>query len=93
MLNNETVLLRAIELAKLGIANVNPNPMVGCVITHKEKIIGEGYHQKYGEAHAEVNAVKSIKTHGLLKESTLYVSLEPCSHFWKTPQCANLILE
>ena len=98
MLNNETVLLRAIELAKLGIANVNPNPMVGCVITHKEKIIGEGYHQKYGEAHAEVNAINDVfKKHpnaaDLLKQATIYVTLEPCAHFGKTPPCADLIIK
>jgi diaminohydroxyphosphoribosylaminopyrimidine deaminase/5-amino-6-(5-phosphoribosylamino)uracil reductase len=98
VLNNEKVLSRAIELAKLGIGNVNPNPMVGCVITHKEKIIGEGYHQKYGEAHAEVNAINDVfekypNAADLLKEATIYVTLEPCAHFGKTPPCADLIIK
>jgi len=72
---------------------VSPNPMVGCVIVHSDCIIGEGYHEKYGEAHAEVNAVKSVKNNELLKESTLYVSLEPCAHYGLTPPCSDLIVE
>lgn len=84
---------RAIELAKLGMGRVAPNPMVGCVIVHNGLIIGEGYHRKYGEAHAEVNAINSVKNPSLLCESTMYVTLEPCSHFGKTPPCANLIVE
>jgi diaminohydroxyphosphoribosylaminopyrimidine deaminase/5-amino-6-(5-phosphoribosylamino)uracil reductase len=67
--------------------------MVGCVIVHNGSIIGEGYHRKYGEAHAEVNAVNSVRNPDLLLESTLYVTLEPCSHFGKTPPCADLIVE
>jgi diaminohydroxyphosphoribosylaminopyrimidine deaminase/5-amino-6-(5-phosphoribosylamino)uracil reductase len=67
--------------------------MVGCVITHKGIIIGEGWHYKAGEAHAEVNAINSVKDKSVLKESTIYVSLEPCSHFGKTPPCANLIIQ
>jgi len=82
---------RAIELAKLGMGRVAPNPMVGCVIVHNGLIIGEGYHRKYGEAHAEVNAINSVKNLLLLCESTVYVTLEPCSHFGKTPPCADLI--
>jgi diaminohydroxyphosphoribosylaminopyrimidine deaminase/5-amino-6-(5-phosphoribosylamino)uracil reductase len=93
MKTNEKYMNRCLELARLGAGNVSPNPMVGCVIVHNDCIIGEGYHEKYGEAHAEVNAVKSIKTHGLLKESTLYVSLEPCAHFGLTPPCCDLIIE
>jgi len=83
---------RAIELAELGRGNVSPNPMVGCVIVHEGQIIGEGYHQKYGEAHAEVNAIAAVKDKFLLKKATLYVTLEPCAHFGKTPPCADLIV-
>ncbi len=84
---------RCLELARLGMGDVAPNPMVGCVIVHKGKIIGEGFHQRYGEAHAEVNAINSVKNKGLLKGSTLYVSLEPCAHYGKTPPCSDLIIE
>ena len=84
---------RCLQLALKGLGNVSPNPMVGCVIIHENKIIGEGYHQKYGEAHAEVNAINSVQDKSLLKSSTLYVSLEPCNHFGKTPPCADLILK
>ncbi len=80
-------------LAKRGAGNVSPNPMVGCVIVHKGEIIGEGYHEKYGEAHAEVNAINSVVNPNLLKESTLYVSLEPCAHHGLTPPCSDLIIE
>ena len=82
---------RCLQLALKGLGNVSPNPMVGCVIVHDDKIIGEGYHQKYGEAHAEVNAINSVKDKSLLKSSTLYVSLEPCNHFGKTPPCSGPI--
>lgn len=84
---------RCLELAKLGFGKVSPNPMVGAVIVHDDKIIGEGYHQKYGEAHAEVHAVNSVKDHTLLSKSTIYVSLEPCAHHGKTPPCAELIVK
>ncbi len=84
---------RAIELAKLGMGLVAPNPMVGCVIVHNNLIVGEGYHRKYGEAHAEVNAINSVKNQDLLCESTMYVTLEPCSHFGRTPPCADLVVE
>ncbi len=84
---------RCLELARLGMGDVAPNPMVGCVIVHQGKIIGEGFHQRCGEAHAEVNAINSVKNKELLKESTLYVSLEPCAHFGKTPPCSDLIIE
>ncbi len=83
---------RAIELAQLGLGKVSPNPMVGCIIANNDHIIGEGYHQKYGDAHAEVNAIQSVKDKSLLKGATVYVSLEPCSHFGKTPPCANLLI-
>ncbi len=85
-------MLKCIELASKGIGNVAPNPMVGCVIVHNNQIIGSGYHQKYGEAHAEVNAINSVSDKSLLKDSTLYVNLEPCSHTGKTPPCADLII-
>ena len=84
---------RCIELAEMGLGQTAPNPLVGCVIVNKEKIIGEGFHQKFGGAHAEVNAINSVKNKELLKDSTLYVSLEPCSHFGKTPPCADLIVK
>ncbi len=83
---------RCIDLAGLGAGDVSPNPMVGSIIVHNGKIIGEGYHQKYGEAHAEVNAINSVKHQELLKESALYVSLEPCAHHGLTPPCSDLII-
>lgn len=82
---------RALQLASLGLGKVQPNPMVGCVIVYKNQIIGEGWHQKYGGAHAEVNAINSVKDKSLLSKSTLYVNLEPCSHFGQTPPCSDLI--
>lgn len=88
----EKYMSRCIALAQAGAGNVAPNPMVGAVVVYKDKIIGEGYHRKYGEAHAEVNAIASVQNPLLLKESTLYVSLEPCSHYGKTPPCAELII-
>lgn len=93
MTNEETLMKRCLDLAVKGLGNVAPNPMVGCVIVCDGVIIGEGYHQKYGEAHAEVNAIHSVENKELLKNSTLYVNLEPCSHFGKTPPCADLIIE
>ena len=93
MTSNEHFMHRALELAKLGAGWVSPNPLVGCVIVHDGKIIGEGWHKKYGEAHAEVNAVNSINEKKLLKESTVFVTLEPCSHFGKTPPCADLLIQ
>ncbi len=90
---NEKYINYCIELAKLGAGNVSPNPMVGCVIVCDGKIIGEGYHQKYGEAHAEVNAINSVANPALLKKSTLFVTLEPCAHFGLTPPCSDLIVE
>ena len=89
---DEQFMSRCIQLAKLGKGNVAPNPMVGAVIVHEGKIIGEGYHQKYAEAHAEVNAVNSVEDKSLLPFSTIYVSLEPCSHHGKTPPCADLLV-
>ncbi|MES2800691.1 MAG: bifunctional diaminohydroxyphosphoribosylaminopyrimidine deaminase/5-amino-6-(5-phosphoribosylamino)uracil reductase RibD [Bacteroidota bacterium] len=90
---DELYMLRCIELARLGKGNVAPNPMVGCVIVLDGKIIGEGYHQKFGEAHAEVNAIAAIENHDLLCEATVYVSLEPCAHQGKTPPCADLLIQ
>lgn len=84
---------RCLQLAEKGLGAVAPNPMVGSIIVHNGVVIGNGFHRKYGEAHAEVNAINSVKEKSLLKESTLYVSLEPCSHFGKTPPCADLIIE
>ena len=89
---NEKYINRCIELAKLGLGNTYPNPLVGSVIVYKGKIIGEGYHKKCGEAHAEVNAVNSVKDKSLLKHSTLYVNLEPCSHVGRTPACSTMII-
>src|SRR6476620_5724170 len=86
---------RCLELAKLGTGNVAPNPMVGAVMVYNDGIIGEGYHQKYGEAHAEPNCIRHAIENGhgdLISRSTLYVSLEPCVHFGKTPPCADLIM-
>lgn len=83
---------RALELAEKGRATVSPNPMVGCVIVHEGKIIGEGWHRQYGEAHAEVNAVNSVEDKSLLPESTCYVTLEPCSHHGKTPPCSDMLV-
>jgi len=83
---------RCLELASMGEGFTRPNPMVGSVIVHNGKIIGEGYHRKAGTPHAEVHAINSVANKELLKESTLYVSLEPCSHFGKTPPCADLII-
>ena len=92
-MEEEKYMRRCIELAKNGLCNVAPNPMVGAVIVCDGLIIGEGYHIRCGEAHAEVNAIRSVKDKSLLSRSTIYVSLEPCSHYGKTPPCADLIIE
>src|ERR1035437_4711778 len=86
---------RCLQLAKLAAGNVAPNPMVGAVLVYNEKIVGEGYHKKFGEAHAEVNCINNVKDEdrNFIKKSTLYVSLEPCSHFGKTPPCTDLIIK
>lgn len=94
---HEKYMRRCLELAALGMGSVSPNPMVGAVIVHEDKIIGEGYHRQYGQAHAEVNAVNRVldrfeNAEELLRESTIYVSLEPCAHYGKTPPCADLII-
>ena len=82
-----------IDLALKGFPLAFPNPMVGCVIVHNDSIIGQGYHQQFGSHHAEVNAIASVENKELLEQSTLYVSLEPCAHFGKTPPCADLIVK
>lgn len=97
MPNHDTYMRRCIELAQQGAGRVSPNPMVGAVIVYQDKIIGEGWHQQYGAPHAEVNAVRDVTGNhanaaDLLRSSTIYVSLEPCAHFGKTPPCADLII-
>lgn len=89
---DELFMQRALDLAQLSRGAVSPNPLVGCVIVHNNAIIGEGRHEKFGEAHAEVNAVASVLDQSLLRKSTVYVNLEPCSHFGKTPPCADLLV-
>lgn len=84
---------RCLQLARLGGSYTAPNPMVGAVVVHNDIIIGEGFHQRYGEAHAEPNAIQSVSDKSLLCECTLFINLEPCSHFGKTPPCANLIVQ
>lgn len=92
-MEEEKYIRRCIELARNGLCSVSPNPMVGAVIVCDGRIIGEGYHIRCGGAHAEVNAIRTVKDESLLKHSTIYVSLEPCSHYGKTPPCADLIIE
>lgn len=84
---------RCLELAALGAGSTSPNPLVGSVVVHNGKVIGEGYHHKAGEAHAEVNAINSVADKSLLKEATVYVNLEPCSHYGKTPPCADMLVK
>lgn len=92
---HETYMRRCLELAQLGAGSVAPNPVVGAVLVHENRIIGEGYHQQYGQAHAEPNCIHSVQEadRHLIAQATLYVSLEPCAHVGKTPPCANLIIE
>lgn len=92
-MSDQLFMQRALELARLGMGRVSPNPMVGCVIVHQGEIIGEGYHEQYGGPHAEVNAVNSVQDQSLFPQSTVYVTLEPCSHFGKTPPCADLLVK
>lgn len=97
-MSDELYMKRCLELAEMGNGQVSPNPMVGCVIVSGGLIIGEGYHKKYGQAHAEVNAIHAVldkygdSAAELLREATVYVSLEPCAHFGKTPPCADLLI-
>ena len=92
-MEEEKYIKRCISLARNGLCNAAPNPMVGAVIVCDGLIIGEGYHVQCGEAHAEVNAINAVRDKRLLKRATLYVSLEPCSHYGKTPPCADLIIK
>ena len=91
-LDDERYIARCLQLARCGAGSTSPNPMVGAVAVCDGKIIGEGYHIRCGEAHAEVNAINSVRDRSLLSRSTIYVSLEPCSHYGKTPPCADLII-
>lgn len=88
-----TYMARCLQLAKNGLGTTYPNPMVGSVVVHDDRIIGEGWHHSAGQPHAEVNAINSVLDSKLLQDATIYVNLEPCSHFGKTPPCANLIIE
>ncbi|MEP3836679.1 MAG: bifunctional diaminohydroxyphosphoribosylaminopyrimidine deaminase/5-amino-6-(5-phosphoribosylamino)uracil reductase RibD [Algibacter sp.] len=90
---HETYIKRCLEISENGLGNTRPNPMVGSVIVHNNKIIGEGYTSAYGGNHAEVNAINSVLNKELLKEATIYVTLEPCSHYGKTPPCSDLIIK
>lgn len=92
-MESEKYMKRCLELAQNSIGNTYPNPLVGAVVVYKGKIIGEGYHHKYGEAHAEVNAIQAVKNKQLLKNATLYVNLEPCAHYGNTPPCSELIVK
>lgn len=90
---DERYMRRCLQLARLGIHGAPPNPMVGAVVVCDGRIIGEGYHEHCGQAHAEVNAIRSVGDPSLLRRSTIYVSLEPCAHYGKTPPCAQLIID
>lgn len=90
--NHELYMRRALELAKLAIGHTSPNPAVGAIIVNNGQIIGEGWHRQYGGAHAEVNAINSVADKKLLPNSTIYVTLEPCAHWGKTPPCCDLII-
>ena len=92
-MEHEKFMKRCLDLAAMGSGKVAPNPMVGCVITLDDRIIGEGYHEFYGGPHAEANAIHNIIDKELLSKSTVYVSLEPCFHFGKTPPCADLLIK
>ena len=90
---DEFYMKRCLSLAKKGIGYTSPNPLVGCVIVYNNKIIGEGWHKNYGESHAEVNAIKSVNDTSVLNKSTIYINLEPCNHYGKTPPCSELIIK
>ena len=93
MTEDEKYMKRCLQLASNGFYGTAPNPMVGAVLVHDGQIIGEGYHVRCGGPHAEVNAIRSVRDENTLRNCTLYVSLEPCSHYGKTPPCADLIVE
>ncbi len=90
---DELYIQRCIQLAQNGLGSTYPNPLVGSVVVHQGRIVGEGWHQRAGQEHAEVRAIGQVTDRQILKESTLYVSLEPCSHYGKTPPCADLIVD
>ncbi len=94
-MTHEIYMKRCIELATLGMGHVSPNPMVGAILVHQNRIIGEGYHQKFGEAHAEINCLNSVSpdNQAFIQDAIMYVSLEPCNHFGKTPPCTMAILQ
>ena len=91
-MNDEVYMRRALRLAALGGAYVHPNPMVGCVLVAKDKVIGEGWHQKFGHAHAEIEALNNVQDRELLQKATAYVSLEPCAHYGKTAPCSEALI-
>lgn len=93
MSKDENYMQQTLDLAQKGKGKVSPNPMVGCLIVKDDQVIGRGWHQEYGKAHAERNAVDSLTDKSLLKGSTFYVNLEPCSHFGNTPPCCDLLIE
>jgi diaminohydroxyphosphoribosylaminopyrimidine deaminase/5-amino-6-(5-phosphoribosylamino)uracil reductase len=93
MILEEKYMQRCLSLAEKGLGHVAPNPLVGCVVVHDDAVLGEGYHEEFGQAHAEVNAIESVSDKSLLENSTLYVSLEPCTHHGKTPPCVDLIIK
>ena len=93
MSKDEKYMQQTLELAIKGMGKVSPNPMVGCLIVNDGKVIAQGWHQQYGKAHAERNAVDQLSDKHLLKDSVVYVNLEPCSHFGKTPPCCDLLIE
>lgn len=95
MKDNQIYIKRCFDLAKRGWGNVSPNPMVGCILVYEDMIIGEGWHQYYGGPHAEVNAINSVSSSNknLIKDSTLFISLEPCNFYGKTPPCTELIID
>jgi len=93
MSKDEEYMQQTLTLAKKGADKVSPNPMVGCLIVKDDDVIGEGWHEEYGKAHAERNAVKNVKDKSLLEGSVVYVNLEPCSHFGKTPPCCDLLIQ
>ena len=93
MQKHEFYIKRCLQIAKNGLGNTRPNPMVGAVVVYNNKIIGEGFTSAYGSNHAEVNAINSVSDQSVLNKSTLYVTLEPCSHFGKTPPCSDLIIK
>lgn len=92
LMEDEKYMKQVFELARKGSGKVSPNPLVGCIIVKDDEIIGQGWHQEYGKAHAERNAVDNVKDKNLLKDSTVYVNLEPCSHYGNTPPCCDLLI-